>query len=153
MEDVHTENHNLINKNYHTIDVKDYQGNLVLVSNIKLLNEFKNTLKLKKLCAVSVFVFILIVDCIIQSYVSYLNYKDCQTKIATAENIYENPEHNYSKIISVCVSYLIHMFLTFGFFIVAFLALWKQTKLSYQVFEVFILVMFICDMILSVITP
>jgi hypothetical protein len=135
--------------NYSTfIDVKPRSGNPVFVLDMNSLQEYLKEIKQKIKIAVGIFIIFLTVQFILQCYLSFNNLKDCDNKITEISGMTDHIHHYSKGITYLCASYIIHIFFQIGFFTVAFLALYKQSKLTYQIFEIYILVMSMSDIFL-----
>ena len=137
--------------NYATIlDLKTHNDNYIFVNNIDSLKEYNKVIGNKIAIANILFKIILATEIVIHSILSYYNLRECEEKIGkmTYNNYYLDKSHQKS-INFVCASYLIHIFLMLGYFLIGFITIYKPNKLNFKVFEIYIITMMVTDLFFS----
>ncbi len=134
-------------KDYSTIvALKTNNNNFIFVSDIESLKEYNTIISDKFRFASRLFQAVIILEFVIHTILSYYNLKECEERIGkiTYNNYYldsSNKNINY-----ICASYLIHIFLMLGYFIIALITICKPSKLNFKVFELYIIIMMITDL-------
>ena len=137
--------------NYATIiDLKTNNNNHIFISNFESLKEYNQIISDKFNFARRIFQTVLVVEFIIHAILSYYNLKECEERIGkiTYNSYYLDNQQNKS-INYICASYLIHIFLMLGYFIISFITICKPNKLNFKVLEIYIIIMMITDLFFS----
>lgn len=140
---------------YNTIDFHTKGDKLILITDHQNLKLFSNQISKKIQLATTSFSIFLLFQFFIHFYMSYSNLIECENRI----NHHKQYMHSYdidrhSKEISyICATYLMNVFLLIGYFVIAIFTISKQTSILFQVFEIYIIIMFIADIFFSFVNP
>ncbi len=145
------ENSNL-NNCYQTIDMHTKGDRVIFISDSETLKIFRDDIYNKLKYSTISFSFLLLLQLFGHSYISYYNLIDCENKINRVHESYT--KRDISKDITyICASYVMHIFLMIGYFIIAFVTTYKQSKICFHVFEIYLMIMFISDLFFSFLNP
>jgi len=119
---------------------------------------YKNEIEKKLICATKAYLLLLITLLTNHAYLAYNNYRDCENKIEIFNNNFKSSNHyeinsNSKEVIYICSSYLMHVCLIVGFFLIAFITIIRQTTILFNVFEVYIIIIVISDFFFSFLNP
>jgi hypothetical protein len=126
---------------------------LLLITDHEKFKLFSDDIYSKWKWATISFVILLIIQLFGHSYLSYFNLKDCESKIYKIKEGSLKIDFNNKDITYICASYVGHIFMLLGYFIIGFFTCYKQTKICFQIFEVYIVIMFISDLFFCLINP
>ncbi len=142
------------NFNYETfLDFKTQGDKFLLVTDSESFNTHRDDIHSKWKIATLCYLILLFMQVLTHSYLSYHTLKDCESRI---NYINENSIRGDSitrDASYICASYLMHVILIVGYFIIAFITTYKQTKLTFQIFEMYILIMFLSDLFFTFVNP
>jgi hypothetical protein len=143
-----------LNNSYNTItDYKAKSDVVIFISDIDQLKEFQKDFQKKMTLAILCFALFLIIECSLHFYYSYFNLLECQNKF---NNLPFNPfhftvQHHHTK--KQCASNIIHLFMIVGYFTIGFITISRQSKISFEILEIYILIMCITDLFFSFENP
>jgi hypothetical protein len=139
------------NNEYNTFDLQAKGDKLILITDSINLKIYRENI-FKKIYLISLlFCITLFLQLLMHVYLSYNNLIDCEAKINHISKTYDN--NNTKEISYICASYLMHIFLLIGYFIISILTVYKQSGILFQVFEIYIIIMFISDLFFSFVNP
>jgi hypothetical protein len=140
---------------YNTIDFLTKGEKIILITDMNNLKLFSNEIAKKIQIATISFSFFLFFQFLIHVYLSYTNLIECENRINHHQQYLESYDiDRHSKEISyICATYLMNVFLLIGYFVIAIFTLIKQTNIFFQVFEIYIIIMFISDIFFSFVNP
>lgn len=149
------------NNCYQTIDMRNKGDRIILITDSETLKIYGNDVKCKWMHSTIAFTILLFLQLAVHTYISYYNLQECENTINKInsnefrnDSINSRNSRNSSKDITyICASYLMHIFFMFGYFFIAFITTYKQTRICFQIFEIYIMIMFISDMFFSFLNP
>jgi hypothetical protein len=140
---------------YNTIDLISKGDKIILITDRNNLKLFSHEIAKKiQLTTISFSIF-LFFQLLIHFYQSYSNLIECENRINHHQQYLESYDiDRHSKEISyICATYLMNVFLLIGYFVIAIFTLIRQTNIFFQVFEIYIIIMFISDIFFSLVNP
>jgi hypothetical protein len=137
---------------YNTIDLMNKGDRIILITDSETLKIYGNDVKCKWMYSTIAFTFLLFLQLTAHSYISYYNLQECENKINTLNNSGLGKDSS-KDITYICASYLMHIFLMVGYFFIAFVTTYKQSRICFQIFEIYLMIMFISDMFFSFLNP
>lgn len=142
--------------NYNTIIDMFVKGDrLILITDKENFKLYRATVESKVKMATRCFFVVLIFQLLLHGVLAFYNLNDCEAKINYANQNMKINENNLNTkdITYICASYLMHIFLMIGYFIIAFTTTYKQSRILFQVFEIYIIIMLISDFFFSFVNP
>jgi hypothetical protein len=128
--------------NYDTFDMHQSGDRIILITDLENLKNYQEEIDNKLKCTIIWILIYLSIQIFCHSYISYYNLMDCEHKIK-----------NYNKqdkdLTYVCATYMMHIFLIIGYFVIASITLYKQSRITFQIFEIYIMIMLIADLFFS----
>lgn len=147
------QNKSYLNNEYDTfLDMYTRGDKVILVTDKDNLKIFRDGIQSKLQIATAGFVLFLICQLLLHVYLSFHNLRDCENKINSLQQTTKMTEAT-KDITYICASYVMHIFLIIGYFIIAFITTYKQSRILFQVLEIYIIIMFISDLFFSFINP
>jgi len=136
---------------YNTIDFISRGDKLILITDINNLKRFSHEIGKKIKITTITFSFFIFFQILFHFYMSYSNLIECENRVNHHQQYLESYDlDRHSKEISyICATYLMNVFLLIGYFVIAIFTLIRQTNIFFQVFEIYIIIMFISDIFFS----
>jgi len=143
---------------YQTIDMRNKGDRIILITDSETLKIYGNDVKCKWMYSTIAFTILLFLQLAVHTYVSYYNLQECENTINKINSNEfrkdsRNSRNSSKDITYICASYLMHIFFMFGYFFIAFITTYKQTRICFQIFEIYIMIMFISEMFFSFLNP
>ena len=155
IEELKSKQDDFYKTNYNSIDFHSSGDKLIIITDLNNLKEFSNQIGKKILIATISFSLFLLIQLVLHFFSTCSNLLDCENRINHHQQYMQSYDiDRHSKEISyICATYLMNVFLLIGYFLLATLTLSKQTNTLFQIFEIYIIVMFISDIFFSFVNP
>ena len=139
----------LNDKQYDTFDMRTKGERVILITDLENLKVHTDDIYYKWKCSTISFIILVVIQCIIHAYISYFNLIDCENKINHVNETNYKGDRVSKDITNICASYVMHIVLIIGYFIIAFATAFKQTVISFKVFEIYLMIMLISNLFFS----
>ncbi len=138
---------------YNTIDIQQRGDRLILITDSENFKLYREDVQHKWIISTYAIFSLVFLQLVVHGYLSYFNLVDCESKINSFNESHTRSDRTSKEITYICASYLMHIFLLVGYFFLAFLTIIKQNAVSFQVLEIYLVIMFVSDLFFSFINP